>query len=198
MTTQPSSAQRRSSDNRDTKNISAPPPRKRRNWLWLAIGCPAGCLVFVVVAGLIFSMAGGLIFSSFGSSTQRGQGGTPLSSQNTAQSAEQVATHFLNSLEKGSYEEAYGDLEDSVALTLSQPDFVQAAKTDDHCDGAITGYQEISKKDSGTITYQVTRKHFHSYQIVLTLQDDGGVWFITGFSSGNQSLSLVPVPPTCN
>lgn len=174
------------------------PARRRPARLWL-IGCPVLLLLCVLVTLLSNALVQGLVGSSGALSSR-----TPAVSGGNAPRVAQTSTHFLSSLQRQAYDQAYSDLDSSLLLGLAQPDFVRAAQAADHCYGPITSYQEISSRAASngqlTFTYQVSRKLLpHHYTLTITLQSDASAaWYITNYGNGNsQELDLAPGQHAC-
>ena len=121
---------------------------------------------------------------------------------NNSAGAANTATSFLLALKSQNYDQAYGDLDANITISLTKTDFTKMAQADDHCYGPVTDFNE--QQGSATIsadnttqgyTYDMTRsKLSKTYPLTLTLQkDSNGDWDITRYDNND----LGPTPPTC-
>ena len=163
------------------KRQSKPPKSLWRRLLFIAI-------IFVacgVIAGIIgFALVN--YFTGIGNSA----------------GAANTATDFMLALKSQNYDQAYNnDLDAKITITVTNDEFKQMARTDDHCFGLVTDFNEVpgsaissTNNSTQSYTYNVSRtKLSKPYKLTLTLQKDpDGNWDITSYGG-----DLGPTAPAC-
>ncbi len=166
---------------RPQREMKPPKSRGRRLLIFVGVLFVIGMVVFVIVYGLSNYIIG----------------------VNNSSGAANTATDFLLNLQSQNYTSAYNDLGGELTITMHVDNFTQIAKTDDHCFGTVTDFNEVAgsattSADSNTqsYAYNITRSKLpKSYRVTLTIQKDSqGNWDIISYGSGND---LGPNPPTC-
>ena len=173
------------------RRVSSPPSRRGGRWCLVVLGVAllACALASLVGYSLVVNVIG--VGTYVEEESSAAPGGRQVSSASTN------ADGFMQSLEAHAYLQAYGELDDSLTLSITPDEFVHQAEQADACYGAITSFALI-RKAGERFTYALRRSKLpRSYPFQLTLQQDmQGNWVVTGFGQG-QTLNP-PQPAPCH